>query len=287
MVKEGDIVSRVSYKNDVLFRVMEIKKVKGIEIASLKGLDIRLEADAPVADLEVKDNQEVNHYQKGFTEKCLDCKKNIFKRRKKDMERSISNFLRGDENNSFFEVPGKVLHIDGDDEYLGKCMETYKDLGIEARGKCITEREQPKRVSKLLLEEPYDILVLTGHDGILKGKKDFSDLNSYRNSSYFVEAVRAARRLEPSKDELVIFAGACQSHYEAILVAGANFASSPLRVFIHAFDPVFIVEKVAYSSINDKLSIQDVIANTITGIDGVGGVETRGRFRLGYPKSPY
>ncbi len=33
-------------------------------------------------------------------------------------------------------------------------------------------------------------------------------------------------------DELVIFAGACQSHYEEIIKAGANFASSPHRILM-------------------------------------------------------
>ena len=33
---------------------------------------------------------------------------------------------------------------------------------------------------------------------------------------------------------LIIVAGACQSHFEALLQAGANFASSPGSVLIHA-----------------------------------------------------
>lgn len=286
MVKPGDIVGRISYNNDVLFKVIEVKKVKGKDIVELKGLDLRLLADAPLADLEVKDKKQIESYQQPFSKQSVGCKKSIFRRRRRDMEKSLSR-MNGQDNNSFFEMPGKVLHVDGDEQYLRKCMDTYEELDIDARGELVPEKEQPRRIVKLLVDDPVDILVLTGHDGLLKGKKDFSSLDSYRHSHYFVEAVRAVRRIEPSKDELVIFAGACQSHYEAILAAGANFASSPLRVFIHAFDPVFIVEKVAYSSINDKLSIQDVIVNTITGTDGVGGVETRGRFRLGYPKSPY
>ena len=102
-----------------------------------------------------------------------------------------------------------------------------------------------------------------------------------------MESVRRARKFEPGRDDLIIFAGACQSHYEAIIEAGANFASSPQRIFIHAFDPVFIVEKLAYTSIYDVIAIKDIINNTITGIEGVGGIETRGRLRMGYPKSPY
>ena len=102
-----------------------------------------------------------------------------------------------------------------------------------------------------------------------------------------MEAVIKAREYEPNRDDLIIFAGACQSHYEALIDAGANFASSPGRVLIHAFDPVFLAEKLAYTSIFDALSLRDILSNTITGTEGVGGIETRGCLRLGYPKGSY
>jgi spore coat assembly protein len=47
------------------------------------------------------------------------------------------------------------------------------------------------------------------------------------------------------------------------------------------------MEKVAYTSIYDPIPLKDVIASTITGFDGIGGVETRGKYRLGVPKSHY
>ena len=59
------------------------------------------------------------------------------------------------------------------------------------------------------------------------------------------------------------------------------------RIFIHAYDPVFIAEKVAYTPINKTLDINEAITATVTGIEGVGGIETRGKFRLGLPKTPY
>ena len=69
--------------------------------------------------------------------------------------------------------------------------------------------------------------------------------------------------------------------------AGANFASSPSRVLIHCLDPVFICEKIAYTRIDQVVSITDAIDNTITGIKGIGGLQTRGKYREGYPKSSY
>lgn len=86
---------------------------------------------------------------------------------------------------------------------------------------------------------------------------------------------------------MIIFAGACQSHYEALLDSGANFASSPHRILIHALDPVFIAEKIAYTPINQTVNIFDVVKATITGTDGLGGLETRGKYRIGLPRSPY
>jgi len=147
--------------------------------------------------------------------------------------------------------------------------------------------QQPQVIKDLLKEYRPDILVLTGHDGMVKGTQNFKSIDSYRNSKYFVEAVKAARSFEPSYDDLVIFAGACQSYYEAIMDAGANFASSPHRVLIHCMDPVFICEKIAFSSISKFLTAQEALENTITGAKGIGGLQTRGKFREGTPKSPY
>ena len=72
-----------------------------------------------------------------------------------------------------------------------------------------------------------------------------------------------------------------------VLYAGANFASSPNRVLIHCLDPVFLCEKIAYTNFEKIVSIQDAIENTITGIRGIGGMQTRGKYREGFPKSSY
>ncbi|WP_305791394.1 sporulation peptidase YabG, partial [Desulfocucumis palustris] len=178
-------------------------------------------------------------------------------------------------------------HIDGDKEYLDLCMTTYKQLNIPCHGYHIDEDKQADQLMKILVEHRPDMLVLTGHDGLVKGAKDYKDINSYHNSRHFIKSVKVARTFEKSLDDLIIFAGACQSHYEALLGAGANFASSPKRVLIHAYDPVFVMEKIAYTSIYDPIALKDVISGTITGFDGVGGLETRGKYRLGVPKSPY
>jgi spore coat assembly protein len=35
------------------------------------------------------------------------------------------------------------------------------------------------------------------------------------------------------------------------------------------------------------ISLKSILQNTITGTDGVGGIETKGQLRRGYPRSPY
>lgn len=186
-----------------------------------------------------------------------------------------------------FQRPGKVLHIDGDNEYLQTCLDKYKQLGIEATGVHVKERDQPSKVYELLKKYNPDILVLTGHDGVIKDENGYTSMDNYRNSKYFIEAVKEARRYDSNLDGLVIFAGACQSMYHKLIDAGANFASAPYRVLIHALDPVCICKKIAFTRIDTILLPKDVINTTITGLKGIGGVETRGKCREGYPLEPY
>jgi spore coat assembly protein len=130
-----------------------------------------------------------------------------------------------------------------------------------------------------------DIVVITGHDGVLKQREDLQQLSSYKNSLNFVQAVNVARDYERNRDSLVVVAGACQSHFEALLQAGANFASSPGRIMIHALDPVYVAVRASFTPFRDTINITDVIAHTISGRQGVGGIETMGRYRIGVPNT--
>lgn len=289
----GDIVARISHQQDILFRIIEIGEVEGKGIqAILRGIDVRLVADAKLCDLVKKSPSEISRSRQTFIKQNSDLMRRIFERRANDHSRifmrgTFSNSGESSDESDFFELPGVVLHLDGDRDYLDICRTTYNQLSIKATTLMVPERKQPEVVVEHLKNYKPNILILTGHDGLLKHCKDFSKIENYRHSKYFVESVRRAREYEPSRDNLIIFAGACQSHYEALISAGANFASSPGRVFIHAFDPVFLAEKLAYTSIYDVLSVRDILSNTITGTEGVGGIETRGCLRLGYPKGSY
>jgi spore coat assembly protein len=298
----GDVVGRKSYNLDIYFKIAHVyKSPEGRDIATLKGLHTRLCASAPFDDLVKIDPADLADYLREQAREGSEHLRRIFIRREKTRQFALERGagkedkggkpypVLGPNSNGItgFDVPGSVLHIDGDGDYLDLCLTTYKRLSIPAHGYSIEEEQQPEVVEGLLIKHCPDLLVLTGHDGFIKGKEDYADIENYYSSKYFVKAVRAARKYEKSMDDLVIFAGACQSHYEAILASGANFASSPQRVMIHAYDPVFVVEKLAYTSIFEPISIREIITDTITGFSGIGGVETRGKFRLGLPTSPY
>lgn len=284
-IKVGDIVARKSYGYDILFKVHDITigKDSGRTIL-LKGLNYRLFADAPESDIVKMPINKINEEMHAL-EKRL---------RKLDGTGGLramtipGKLLLKREEYSRFEMPGKVLHIDGDSDYLSMSMKYYKEQGINAVGKLIPEADQPKLVRPLLEENTTDIVVITGHDSMQKQEDRGKDsIDKYRNSKYFIEAVKEARKHQQSLDELVIIAGACQSYYEGILSAGANFASSPARILIHALDPVMLCRKIAFTPIDRTAPIEEVLKGTMTGVKGIGGVETRGKFRAGMPRSPY
>ncbi|MCT4607090.1 MAG: sporulation peptidase YabG [Marinisporobacter sp.] len=235
-LKVGDLVGRRSYGLDVLFRVMGIiRSRRRSKIAILKGINFRIIADAPEADLYRFPLNRIKDYNRSFNDKITKMIAKIMGERKEKNKRAMDhmkNFSDSFNEEEIFGRSGKILHIDGDEEYLDVCLKTYKQLKMKVIGKRIAESEQPKAVIDLLKEYAPDILVITGHDGFLKEKEDFKNVENYRNSIYFVEAVKKARQYESSMDELVIFAGGCQSCYEEILDAGANFASSPHRVLM-------------------------------------------------------
>ncbi|WP_196001669.1 sporulation peptidase YabG [Clostridium sp. 1001271B_151109_B4] len=288
----GDTVVRKSYDKDITFKIIDIKEMDGKIVYILKGISIRIIADSPEDDLEHVDVNFIGEKEKILNSRVNDAIKKAVNTRgyrhdPTTLTRSSKSQKKAPNNELIFGRPGKILHIDGDKDYLETCLKVYKQLSLDAVGRAISERDQATKVVDLVKEIKPDIVVLTGHDSVLKTSDDYLDLNNYRNSKYYIDAVKALRNYNSSYDELVIFAGACQSCYECLLDAGANFASSPSRVLIHCLDPVFVCEKIAYTNIDSVVSITNIVENTITGIKGIGGLQTRGKYREGYPKSPY
>ena len=277
-LQRGDIVTRYSYDHDLLFRVQSIDQ----DQVQLYGENFRLEVDAPIDDLKIVIQEEKKRVEQSIIHKEHESyrlfRQDYYLRSFRDHSQPISV-----KDAPRFQICPKVLHMDSDALFLKKCVLLYKKLGLQVHGAHVKESEMPHQVAELLEKVQPDILVLTGHDSYSKQKGEEVDLRAYRNSLYFVEAVRAARKKVSHLDQLVIFAGACQSHFESLIRAGANFASSPTRINIHALDPVYVAAKVGYTPFMEKVDIYDVIEKTVTQEKGIGGLETRGLFRTGLP----
>lgn len=276
----GELVTRKSYGNDVLFKIASLKD----DVVLLHGVDVRLVADAPYDDIVRVNKQDLKRRQQTSTEQ-EEFSYRLFKQDYQMLkEKRTYETTNGYEHKvPFFRLPIRVLHLDGDASYLKKCIQLYERLGIQVHGIHLNEKEMPHEITSLLQQLQPELLVITGHDSYSKQKGQKKDLQAYRNSTHFTETVRAARKEIPHLDQLVIFAGACQSHFESLIRAGANFASSPARINIHALDPVYIAAKIAYTPFMEKVNVFDVVRNTFTGEKGMGGIETRGLHRIGMP----
>ena len=86
MFQVGDLVTRKSYDNDIVFKILSIQDSNYI----LKGISIRLFADSPKDDLKKYNADELD-----------------------DFFPVIDNY-RTLERDEYFYLPGRILHIDAD-----------------------------------------------------------------------------------------------------------------------------------------------------------------------------
>lgn len=275
-IKKGDIVARKSYNKDILFNVKRIYKVNNEKMAILTGITKRVEADSKIEDLEIIEKEILNKRLSKIQDK-IDTKINETVNKYKNKKIKVRDY-----NNIKEEmITGKILHLDGDKKYSQKAYIQYKKMGLNAVVKNISEYKQPTLVYKLLKIYTPDILVITGHDGIIKKAKDYNNIYNYRNSKYFIETVKEARRYdEANGNKLVIFVGACQSYYEALILAGANFASSPARILIDFIDPIIVAEKVAYTERYKYITIEDIERELRDGRRGIDGIGANGKMYI-------
>lgn len=242
-IRKGDVVARISHNKDVIFVV---DRVINNKIVWLTGITTRLKADAPIDDVEVIEKSEIQKIYDDVNEKI--------KKEANSIEIERNNFLKRSDKVIY---TGKILHLDGDKRYSEKSNMYYRKMGLRAVVRNVPEYRQSDVVNTLIDRYNPDILVVTGHDGMLKKGKLYEDLYNYRNSRFFAQTVINARRNEKGK-KLVIFAGACQSYYEALINAGANFASSPARILIDFMDPLVVARKIATTDSNKFLTIGDI-----------------------------
>ena len=204
-IKKGDIVARKSYEKDILFMVKNIINTPHKKIAILKGLVDRIEVDSDIEDLEIVDKQTVNRKIETFHSK-MNSKITETKEKRNTDEYKIGILSQNSRNKEKI-ITGKILHLDGDRKYSQKSYYYYKKLGLNAIVKNIPEYRQPRVIYRLLQKYNPDILVITGHDGMIKKGRDYNNIYNYRNSKYFIQTVKEARKFDQeTSNHIVIFA---------------------------------------------------------------------------------
>ena len=278
-IKKGDIVGRKSYGKDIIFTVKNIINTPKGAIAILKGLVDRIEADSDTEDLEIIEKKYIKQEIKKLDSKLESKLRNSIEKYN-EHEYRIGVFSKNQRNQERI-ITGKILHLDGDRKYTEKSYKYYKKLGLNAIVKNIPEYRQPKVVYNMLKYYNPDILVITGHDGMIKKTTGYNDIYNYRNSRYFIETVKEARRYDKEQNKkLVIFAGACQSFFEALIEAGADFASSPGRILIDFIDPLIVAERVAITDRNKFVSSYEIAREIKEGEKGISGVGAMGKKKV-------
>ena len=151
-VKKGDIVGRLSYGKDIHFYVDRIIKIKNTNksYAILKGVQYRIEADAPLDDLEKIDKEQIESEDRGFENKL------------KQKIKKQSKILFSKEINKRNSASGAlILHLDGDKKYTQKSERYYNKLGLRAIVKNVPENRQPIVIGSLVRKYNPDIIVIT------------------------------------------------------------------------------------------------------------------------------
>lgn len=252
-MKKGDIVSRISHNKDIIF---VITKIEG-NIAYLSGLYIRLMADSDLSDLVLVDDALLERYKES----------------KQEYAKSLINSYK----KKIGHITGKILHLDSDPFYLTKCLGLYKTLGIYAYGVELNEALMPEQILEYIERIRPNIIVLTGHDSY--NNQGLEDLRNYKNTLNFIKTIIKIRS-KYDIDNICIFAGACGSNAEALIAAGANFASSFDRKNIEAYDPAIVAIMVAITPFNQIVDIENIYNFSKMEKGSIGGIESYGKMRL-------
>ncbi len=213
--------------------------------------------------------------------KIICCESNLMKEvssRDADNESKSTNIYRNlDRNSDRRAFLGTVLHFDADLDYLKKCEELYKKVGVYCFPILCHEVDLESEIKALELKISPDVIVITGHDYYNgEGKKE---INNYTNSKYFCEATCILKKKYP---DAIIIAGACQSNYEALIAYGASFASSPKRINVHVYDPAIIAITICTTHMRQVVNYIKMGKYIQNLTDAYGGIETYGKMKLFY-----
>lgn len=253
-----DVASLVVLKSDEKKIIYLIDEIVNQDKVYISGLHYRIRKIVALEELREATAEEIEQETKKAQKYFL----------------SIANIKKRTNKNYLL---GTVLHIDGDQKYLDKCLQLYKEIGVFANGMTIKESQIHEQIQSLIYKLTPDIVVLTGHD--VYNQKGLKDLNNYSNTLNYIKAVRKIRQIK-SRGDVVVIAGACQSNFEALIASGADFASSPKRINIHTFDPAVIAIKTATTAFNKIVNLSEALRYIEKGSEAFGGLETYGKMKL-------
>ena len=253
ILKVNDKVIYIKDKKKIIYIIKEIFQ----DEAFIKGLNYRISLLVKISDLKEASLEEENQ--------------------EKELLKKYYVLASNKERNPKKYLLGKILHIDGDKEYLDKCMELYNEIGVYAYGVFLEERKMPELIGEYLDKINPDIIVITGHD--LYNQQGLKNIENYTNTKYYMETVKIIRKRKSSY-ECCVIAGACQSNYEALIASGADIASSPKRINVHTFDPAVFAIKVATTSFLKTIDYNEIYKKIENGRNAFGGVETLGKMKL-------
>ena len=200
----------------------------------MRGVHYRIEADAPIEDLEKINREQIETEKRGIDTKI-----------KKRIASSTKNIFSKRERYQISDAV--ILHLDGDRKYTQKSERYYNKLGLKAIVKNVPEYKQPQVIGNLIKKYNPDIVVITGHDGMIRNSGNYNDIYNYRNSRYFIKSVVEARKNANSNKDLVIFAGACQSFFEAIMASRSKLRLFSCKSFNRFYGPTYSCRKSCFN----------------------------------------
>ena len=124
-----------------------------MQIAILKGITVRIVADAYLNDLIVISEEEADN--------CLRSLDTQIEKRVNRFLQKYNKIIKHNERNAENEKSGLILHLDGDKLYSEKTSRYYKKMGINAVVKNVPENKQPLLVKEYLQKYSPDVLILT------------------------------------------------------------------------------------------------------------------------------
>ena len=143
MFNIGDLVIIISDSNKFIYKIKEIS-----DKVCLVGNSYRVIKYVDIGDIRHASSEEINN-------------------EKKDIQKVYDKIIQNNSNRHKKAIFGRVLHIDGDKEYLESCLGLYKEIGIYSEGIYMPEKEVYKQIEKIMLLITPDIVVITGHDAFV------------------------------------------------------------------------------------------------------------------------